>query len=193
MIKCPKEFYKLLQDNEDFIKSLKELKDNELSMEVEWTGGSYNITIHNLKWSGGSYGIRHYPNLHPKEYYENELKESRNKADMIKTELDKNKCILSKKCLLGDNKNNNNNKSDNKKYTDYDLEQVYRDIDYQEVFLGMKQQSSYIRFHAGVDDTPYNTRLEHNNKFVQNVIDAINNNIKEYRGIKFCTDDIILY
>jgi hypothetical protein len=43
------------------------------------------------------------------------------------------------------------------------------------------------------DDTPYNTRLEHNNKFAKNIIDAINNNIKEYRGIKFCSDDIILY
>jgi hypothetical protein len=31
MIKCPKEFYKLLQDNEDFIKGLKELNENKLN------------------------------------------------------------------------------------------------------------------------------------------------------------------
>jgi hypothetical protein len=173
MIKCPKEFYKLMQDNEDFIKALKELNENKLNMEVdrEWF-----IKIFNDKWGSEQYHISYTENLLPYEDYEKELKEFRNEAEVLKKQID---IINSKtfKCKV----------AEKLEMLQMKFEDICYKIDKREKYLGLKSMKDDEYF------CPYAGEKETNDKFPIRVIKAINDIIKEYRAIKFCIEDIILY
>jgi hypothetical protein len=173
MIKCPKEFYKLMQDNEDFIKALKELNENKLNMEVshEWF-----IKIFNDKWASERYSFSYINNLLSYNDYEKELKEFRNEAEVLKKQID---IINSKtfKCkVIG-----------KLEILQMEFEDICYKIDKREKYLGLKSKKEDEYFYT------YAVEKELNEKYPIKIIKIINDLIKEYKAIKFCTEDIILY
>jgi predicted nuclease with TOPRIM domain len=193
MIKSPKEFYKMFQDNEEFIKLMKELNELKLNIEFVIHSGdteynSFFIKIFNDKYSAGEDYQHRYYLLENKEYYEKELKELRNKAETDKFELGKIEIFKNK------------DKYDIKELKDK-LNSLFDKIESKEVFLGLrsKRMEKSTWSHPGeeytysIDGSTYDEKIKYNKKFIMNVLKNISDLIHEYKSIKFCTEDIILY
>jgi hypothetical protein len=184
MIKCPKDFYKMFQDNERFIALMKDAKEQGLSVEVERgkdadARDAFYIRMFNFKWSDSSWGIRYCGWLKSKEEYAKELKDLRNEVDVKKTEIDK---IQSGQSIFKNKKDKINSLND-------ELDMMYKQINYKEYFLGLRSDQTDYR----LNNYTYNGIKKDNDNFIPNVLDEIKKMIAEYKGIKFCTDDIILY
>ena len=189
MIKCPKEFWKIMQENIEWDNIIKELEKCGLSMEVVecrkalmiphpiWDKISYEtpscieiddrIIISNLKYKETYCYAKRYEIHGSKKKYEDELNFFKNEiCDIVRMKAEKTskyyKTVEDKEKIGG--------------YTER-IESLMETIKTYEDFL----------------DKKYDNYVKINSEFEQNVINGIDEKIKEYNSIKFGTADIILY
>jgi hypothetical protein len=202
MIKAPKEFYILFQENQRFIDLMRDMKDAELNMEVEkaipyWSMNhfpnrsrivfdrQYIVKIFNLYWSATE-NVNIYE-IDDKQVYVDNLNKLR---EQLKTNTDELKTIQHlndsnvKKNIFG-----HRVKSDRttEYYQEGVINQNKEEIIKYEVFLGERISVSIY------PSKTYENSKKYNSESYANVLNIIEKSIKEYKSIKYCTSDIILF
>lgn len=188
MIKCPKGFWKIMQENKEWNNIIEELEQCGLNMEIEennkklmvpnhlWDDNFYtvpnctrvenSIKIYNLKYKETYFRADRYE-LDNKKRYEEELKFIKNEMCDI-TSMKAEKSIKSFKTR--------EEKEIIDEYTER-IESLVKSVKKYEEFLN-ERYDEYVKFNSG---------------FETNVINGIREKIKEYNSIKFGTADIVLY
>jgi hypothetical protein len=192
MIKCPKEFWKIMQENKEWDNIIKELEKCGLSVEVEQNNAlvfacsiwdklpyqvpnciqnEYKIQIFSPRYKSMWVNATYY-NMHDsKKAYEDELRRIREEMqDISRLKVER------KSRHYQTREENEKNK-----------EKI------QEYFFRISSLEESVRKYEDFLDKKYEGFVATNSEFQINVIRGIEEKIKEYQSVKFGTADIVLY